>query len=270
MKQLAQQKIAYSIALLAAAIASRTILELYGSSSIGQTWPVSLLKLDHVYFAFTTSLSLCVYFYALAFVSSRISYQLTYVGDVAYAFTMLTPIFWISAFFLDIVFRLIILFGLDEFISVISTVGTLLVGALIGGAGVLVFFQLRRRQGESFITGLSEYLSGFVVKATQQLSRGFFNAVALEARTTLELSLKSALDERGVGHAAVLTNLHNLIRVVQRLNLVDDDWVERANRLRILANNSIHGPEKITAQQAANMIDDVQILVRRLAEGDEA
>jgi HEPN domain-containing protein len=247
MTEFTKVKMAFTVALLAAAFILQPVIE---QIATGQMSVVGV-RIDalYAYYAFSGLLALAAYFFGLELVTGRPVFFTQRVGNAMYALAILVPpayvmlivIGWMGEFLYSVTEYPYAVVALQAALAIVA-------GFAAGTIFVIVRRQLVERDTAASITHLGQESTALLTKANGLFEAGLYDLVLMELFRAVEASLKRALLAKDVAFQRISTK--ELVSLVERNNLLTTEQLAYVQDMRVLRNDVVHESKNVTRDAA--------------------
>jgi HEPN domain-containing protein len=225
-------------------------------------------------FALILSFLFSLHLYLIPFLLSATRYAnvkiLTYVESLSYfVFVLLTT----SPFFVFLAVGINYLINIFRTIPVgskdyINSAVTALIGLIFGIISNVIANKYRKQKYSNQKQELEiQEISDFE-NAQKLFNDGYFSQSILEAFKVLELHLKRLIIQKDIPFRS--NKIQDLISVAHKLELINNDEIEKFNQIRKMRNSAAHLEVEFTKTQAEEAIIFIKELIKRTANNKNA
>jgi HEPN domain-containing protein len=263
MNQPRKEKILFALTLLAALFTVQPILSDF--KTLGYSVGGLNFTFERLYYSIGLLLGIAVYFYAINFITERLSFFTQRVADFFYALTVIVlPLYFVLWGAITIVQVLLEIWNRPGFQRGASWLLAVIAGLFSSALSYYIGRRLSVREKEVTVTRFGSEEIDHFEQASRTLKAGYYDVVVLELYRAVEAALKKLLVSRQV-YADIRRPL-DLVTIARRHGLISEDIAELVDHLRRLRNEAVHSTKPIDRDAAEAAMNNSKAILSAIEQ----
>ena len=263
MNQTRKEKILFALTLLAALFTLQPILNDF--KTLGYAVGGLNFTFERLYYCIGFLLGSAVYFYAINFITERLSFFTQRVADFFYALAVIVlPLYFVLWGAIAIVQVLLEIWNRPGFQREASWLLAIISVLFSSALSYYIGRRLSVREKEVTLTRFSSEEIDHFERASRTLKAGYYDLVVLELYRAIEAALKKLLVSRhlylGVSHS------RDLLTTARKHELISEDTAELIDQLRRLRNEAVQSTKPIDRDAAEATMNTAKAILSAIED----